>query len=100
MYYCWACHAHGICNGCWSSLILSNGSSGRGQRKKQCRNGGKVTLGNLFDTEGLEDEDIIGCISISSGHTGEETEEDAAQETKQVITMKCQSCRWIRTSLL
>jgi hypothetical protein len=71
MYYCRACHAHGICNGCWLSLILSDSSSGRGQRKKQCQDGHKVSAGSLFETEGLEEEDSMGCISISSGHMGE-----------------------------
>ena len=92
MYYCWACHAHGICNGCWSSLLLSDGSSGRGQQKKQCRKESKVIAGNLMETESTaeEEDSIAGCKSISSGQTKQEMEDDEVQERKQVIKMKCQ----------
>jgi hypothetical protein len=100
MFYCRACHAHGICNGCWSSLLLNDGSAGRGQRKKHCRNGDKVNGGNLLGTEGWGDEDSIGCISISSGKTWQETEDDKTNGKKKLKMMKGQSISWIRSSCL
>jgi hypothetical protein len=37
MYYCRSCYSHGICNDCWSSLILCENRSGRGHRQRQCQ---------------------------------------------------------------
>jgi hypothetical protein len=55
MYYCRACHTHGICNGCCLSLLLSDGSFGRGHQKKQYSNGDKVIAGNnLIEEESKE----------------------------------------------
>ena len=94
MYYCRSCHAHGICKCCWSSLLLSDVSTGRGQRKKQCRKESKVIAGNLMETERTEDEeDSIGCISISSRQTEQEMEDDEVKETNQVPKMKCRCIR-------
>jgi hypothetical protein len=89
MYYCWACHDHRICKaGCWSTLLLSDGGSGRGQRKNQCRRGKEDITGDLGQEESKEEDDSIGSISVSTGKTGHEMEEFEANEREQVMKLR------------
>jgi hypothetical protein len=60
MYYCRSCHGNGICNGCWSELLLKGESgSGRGGGRRQCRNRGKVIADNQTKSKDEEDDVTI-----------------------------------------
>jgi hypothetical protein len=89
---------NGICKGCWSSLLLGDGSSGRGQRIRQSRNVDKVVAGSLKEMESEEGDHSDGCISISSGQTEQETEEDEVDERKKVIKTGSWPINWMQPS--